>query len=170
MTVKLPRRTDFGGHGSAGRKIALKANFFPVQLPFSNSIFHYDVEVEKVYRNPGDEGRPARDLPKKLCESVVQQFINDYRNSVFKNGKAAYDSRKNIYTSGRISLEILPHNQRKAFEVQYRKPGGQRTEAFEVKLRYAQEIPLNSIKQALAGRKELDPTTIQALDKEKERQ
>ena len=158
MTSKpLPLREDFGGQGTAGRKIALKANFFKVKMNTKKSIYHYDVEVSKV-PNLG------RDLPKKLCEQVVQQYITDYQNVVFKQCSAAYDSRKNIYTSEKIPESIIPHKTRKSFEVQYKKPGGNGTEAFEVKLRFAQEIPLKNITKALAGKEELDLVTIQALD------
>ena len=157
MTKALPLRADFGGQGTQGKKIALKANFFKVKMNTKKSIYHYDVEVNKV-PNLG------RELPKKLCEQVVQQYISDYENVVFKQCSAAYDSRKNIYTSEKIPESIIPPRTRKSFEVQYRKPGGNGTEAFEVKLRFAQEIPLENISKALKGKEELDLVAIQALD------
>ena len=153
----LPERADFGGHGTVGKKIHLKANFFKVQMNTKKSIYHYDVEVSKV-PNLG------RELPKKLCEQVVQQFINDYKNVIFKQFSVAYDSRKNIYTSEKISDFHIPPRTRKSFEVQYRKPGGNSIEAFEVKLRFAQEIPLENINKALKRREEHGQVAVQALD------
>jgi len=159
-TVGLPQRRTFGpngGFGNAGRKIALKANFFPVQLKNTGSIFHYDISVVS-------SKCPDQDLPKKVSDLVVRQFLESYKQILFKGVSAAYDGRKNIYTSTRIPESKLPKMERREFELDWSRPGGRGPETFIVALRFAQSIDRNNIQLSLNGKALLDQTLIQALD------
>lgn len=142
MATVMPARKNFGGYGAIGKKIALRSNFFQVKISQKTPIYHYDVEVHTVPDT-------SRDLPKKLCEKVAQQFIKKYKHSIFNDNFVAYDGRKNIFTSKKIAGSIIPENTRKSFEIDYQKPDNNRSETFEVRLKFAQEIPLGKFQKSM---------------------
>lgn len=50
---------DRPGFGTLGRRMTVRANFFPIKFPRQMSVYHYDVTIE-----------PAK-MPKSICKKVL---------------------------------------------------------------------------------------------------
>jgi len=123
--------------GDKGKTIALKANFFAVGLDAKMKIQHYDVEL----KNP-----PTM---RKARESMLEKFVSQYKKLLFKDSAfTVHDGNKNVFTSAKIPEKMLPDGKRKTFEFEDRKRYDGKTDFGEIAIKFAQEIPISSIKGA----------------------
>ena len=87
-TIVPPKRPD---HGTKGRVIQLKANFFELNLP-KNDIHHYDVAIT-----------PEK-CPRAVNHAVVQTMVDKY-HKMFGGQKPVYDGRKNLYSQSPLPID-----------------------------------------------------------------
>ena len=81
------------GYGTKGRPIALRANFFRLNIsPQLSDLYHYDVEIT-----------PEK-CPKSVKRNVVNEIINNYKQTIFQGHHPAFDGEKNLYS--RIKLPV----------------------------------------------------------------
>ncbi|KAJ3183568.1 hypothetical protein HDU85_001997 [Gaertneriomyces sp. JEL0708] len=89
VTVLPPRRPGFG---SAGRRLQVRTNFFPVlSLPGQN-IQHYDVAITPE-TNP------------RINRRLFSLWEDLNRNGILKNTRPVYDGRKNIFSPRTLPLK-----------------------------------------------------------------
>uniref|UniRef100_A0A061QLG7 Putative argonaute n=1 Tax=Cupiennius salei TaxID=6928 RepID=A0A061QLG7_CUPSA len=96
----LPRRPGFG---KLGKKIELISNCYPLKVPEGN-VYHYDVEVIGLVRNPESDAVPGgaekskkyRCLKTKVKRKVIELMVE--RDAIFDGLYPAYDGEKNLYT------------------------------------------------------------------------
>ncbi|XP_048590350.1 protein argonaute-2 [Nematostella vectensis] len=138
-----PKRPN---HGSTGRTIALRANFFPVQLPRGN-IHHYDLSI-----------CPDK-CPRRVNRDVVEVMVLNY-HKVFGGMKPVFDGRKNLYTRDPLPIGKTPTE----FEVVLPTDNSQ-DKKFKVTLKWVSQVSLYALEKALEGTCNQIPfETIQALD------
>ena len=86
--LRPPKRPD---HGTVGRPIKLRANFFRLNIsPKMTDLYHYDVEIT-----------PDK-CPKAVKRDVVREIVRKYKDSTFKGHAPAFDGERNLYS--RIEL------------------------------------------------------------------
>ena len=86
--LRPPKRP---GHGTVGRPIKLRANFFRMNMsPRLSDLYHYDVEIT------------PKKCPRIVNRDVVNQIVMKYRSTVFQGHEPAFDGEKNLYS--RIKL------------------------------------------------------------------
>ncbi|XP_067123336.1 protein argonaute-2-like [Centruroides vittatus] len=120
------------GIGTLGRKIPLKANYFPIELPHGE-VFHYDVDIYTIRKERTDEGDRKKDVKKKdKClntrnkRKVVEAMLKAV--DIFRNIRPAFDGEKNLYTRNK-----LPINNEKTFSVSLTDQDG-RSDSYEIKI------------------------------------
>ena len=86
---ELPRRP---GHGTKGRQIKLKSNFYEVRN-FADEIIHYNVTIS--------DGRTEDDFPRDLSLLIIEELVKRNQN-IFKK-RPIYDTNKSLY-----SMDELP--------------------------------------------------------------
>ena len=89
LGFELPRRP---GHGTKGRQIKLRSNFYEVRN-FPDEIVHYDVTIS--------DGRTEDDFPRDLSLSIIEELVKRNQN-IFRK-RPVYDTNKNLY-----SIDELP--------------------------------------------------------------
>ena len=89
LGFELPRRP---GHGTKGRQIKLRSNFYEVRN-FPDEIVHYDVTIS--------DGRTEDDFPRDLSLSIIEELVKHNQN-IFRK-RPVYDTNKNLY-----SIDELP--------------------------------------------------------------
>ena len=83
-----PKRPD---HGTVGRPIRLRANFFRLNISTELSdLYHYDVEIT------------PNKCPRTVKRDVVNEIIRKYKDTTFQGHWPAFDGEKNLYS--RIKL------------------------------------------------------------------
>ena len=86
--LRPPKRP---GHGTVGRPIKLRANFFRMNMsPRLSDLYHYHVEIT------------PKKCPRIVNRDVVNQIVMKYRSTVFQGHEPAFDGEKNLYS--RIKL------------------------------------------------------------------
>ena len=88
LEFELPRRP---GHGTKGRQIKLKSNFYEVRN-FPDEIIHY-VTIS--------DGRTEDDFPRDLSLLIIEELVKRNQN-IFKK-RPVYDTNKSLY-----SIDDLP--------------------------------------------------------------
>ena len=89
LGFELPRRP---GHGTKGRQIKLRSNFYEVRN-FPDEIVHYDVTIS--------DGRTEDDFPRDLSLSIIEELVKRNQN-IFRK-RPVYDTNKSLY-----SIDELP--------------------------------------------------------------
>ena len=89
LGFELPRRP---GHGTKGRQIKLRSNFYQVRN-FPDEIVHYDVTIS--------DGRTEDDFPRDLNLSIIEELVKRNQN-IFRK-RPVYDTNKSLY-----SIDELP--------------------------------------------------------------
>ena len=89
LGFELPRRP---GHGTKGRQIKLRSNFYQVRN-FPDEIVHYDVTIS--------DGRTEDDFPRNLSLSIIEELVKRNQN-IFRK-RPVYDTNKSLY-----SIDELP--------------------------------------------------------------
>ena len=89
LDFELPRRL---GHGTKGRQIKLRSNFYEVRH-FPDEIVHYDVTIS--------DGRTEDDFPRCLSLSIIEELVK--RNQHIFRKRPVYDTNKSLY-----SMDELP--------------------------------------------------------------
>ena len=89
LGFELPRRP---GHGTKGRQIKLRSNFYEVRN-FPDEIVHYDVTIS--------DGRTEDDFPRDLNLSIIEELVKRNQN-IFRK-RPVYDTNKSLY-----SIDELP--------------------------------------------------------------
>ncbi|CEF61129.1 Protein argonaute-4 [Strongyloides ratti] len=87
FVFQIPKRPD---HGTQGREIDLKANFFKIKIPYINIVWYY---VEIFPEN----------CPRKVNRQVMETLISTHPN-IFGNLKIVYDGKKNMYSKEILSI------------------------------------------------------------------
>ena len=82
LEFELPRRP---GHGTKGRQIKLKSNFYEVRN-FADEIIHYDVTIS--------DGRTEDDFPRDLSLLIIEELVKRNQN-IFKK-RPVYDTNKSL--------------------------------------------------------------------------
>ena len=72
-----PDRPDLG---TKGRRIMVRANFFPVELPHEFTVYQYDISITPK-------------LPKRINRLVYEQLVKEH----FRGQRGAYDGSKSLY-------------------------------------------------------------------------
>lgn len=121
------------GRGSAGTKINLIANYFPIDLP-RGEVYHYDVEIVNVRKEKTDDTDRKKDVKKRdKClntrhkRNVIEAMIKAV--DMFKNFRPAFDGEKNLFTRNK-----LPIDSEKVFNVALTDIQG-RSDNYEVKIK-----------------------------------
>ena len=89
LGFELPRRP---GHGTKGRQIKLRSNFYEVRN-CPDEIVHYDVTIS--------DGRTEDDFPRDLSLSIIEELVKRNQN-IFRK-RPVYDTNKSLY-----SIDELP--------------------------------------------------------------
>ena len=84
LGFELPRRP---GHGTKGRQIKLRSNFYEVRN-FPDEIVHYDVTIS--------DGRTEDDFPRDLNLSIIEELVKRNQN-IFRK-RPVYDTNKSLYS------------------------------------------------------------------------
>ena len=87
--LRPPQRPDFG---TVGRPIRLYANFFKLEMPQSQFMYHYDVEIE-----------PSK-CPRNVNHQVIEAVFRKYSKERFEGRRPAFDGQKNIYSRDRLPV------------------------------------------------------------------
>ena len=91
LGFELPRRP---GHGTKGRQIKLRSNFYEV-INFPDEIIHYDVRIS--------DGRTEDDFPRDLSLSIIEELVTRNQN-VFKK-RPVYDTNKSLYSMNELPFK-----------------------------------------------------------------
>ncbi|XP_031556457.1 protein argonaute-2-like [Actinia tenebrosa] len=138
-----PKRPN---HGTTGRQIALRANFFPVSLP-QGDIHHYDVSIH-----------PDK-CPRRVNRDVIETMVKSF-SKIFGELKPVFDGRKNLYCRMPLSIGKKPTE----FEVILASENN-KDKKFKVVIKWASQVSMFALQQALEGLSNQIPfEAIQALD------
>ncbi|EFP03408.1 hypothetical protein CRE_09584 [Caenorhabditis remanei] len=143
VQFSCPRRPN---HGVEGRAILLRANHFSVRIP-GGTIQHYNVDV-----------MPDK-CPRRVNREIIGCLISSFTR-YFTNVRPVYDGKNSMYTR-----DLLPFGRdRMDFDVTL--PGESAVERqFQVSLKWAGEISLTSLEDAMEGRINQVPyETVKAVD------
>ncbi|XP_068705532.1 protein argonaute-2-like isoform X1 [Montipora foliosa] len=143
--LRPPKRPS---HGTVGRPIKLRANFFQMNIsPKLTYLYHYDVEII------------PNKCPKVVKRDVVNQIIQKYKKETFQGHEPAFDGEKNL-----ISAKELPS----PVELSVVLPGedGGKDRTFKVKIQFAASVSLVALKAFLDGKQngKMAQDAVQALD------
>ncbi|GAA6007032.1 argonaute/piwi family protein [Rhodotorula paludigena] len=158
--IQLAKRPDQGG--TAGRKIPLSVNLYRLKFRSSASIAHYDVNIVPI-RAKEDPSKPAAAVNREISIAVWDALVA----AEPELRTAAFDSRKNAFTLGRVSS--IP-NGSKVYRVELDPETPARpARLFDVKLQLAQVIDLSILDkycrhEKAANMSDLAATAIMALD------
>ncbi|CAO4367291.1 unnamed protein product [Caenorhabditis nigoni] len=143
VQFRCPRRPN---HGVDGRAILLRANHFSVRIPGGN-IQHYHVEV-----------MPDK-CPRRVNRDIISCLIQSF-SGYFTNVRPVYDGKNSMYTREMLAFG----RERTDFNVVL--PGESAVERqFSVSLKWAGEISLTSLEDAMEGRIHTVPyETVKAVD------
>lgn len=138
------RRPDKGG--TDGREIALRANFFKMNVNPDVMIYHYDIAIKPELKS------------KAKVRQLINAFVKENPN-IMKGLYPVFDGRKNLYTHRR-----LPIRDKAEFDVKM--PDDREGAApLKVTVQLANEISLYSFVEFINGRlREFPQESIQALD------
>ena len=90
--LRPPKRPS---HGTVGRPIKLRANFFQINVsPKLTYLYHYDVEIT------------PNKCPKVVKRDVVNQIIQKYKKETFQGHEPAFDGEKNLYSSKELPSPV----------------------------------------------------------------
>ena len=109
LGFELPRRP---GHGTKGRLVKLRSNFYEVRN-FPDEIIHYDVTIS--------DGRTEDDFPRDLNLSIVEELVSRNQN-IFKK-RPVYDTKKSLYSMDELPFKskVSVSNTLKLFQLFERK-------------------------------------------------
>lgn len=137
-----PRRPNIGRDG---RPIILRANHFQISMP-RGFINHYQVSI-----------LPDK-CPRKVNRDIIDTMVQAY-GRIFGTRKPVFDGRSNMYTRDPLPIG---HD---AVELEVTLPGEGRDRVFLVTIKFADQVSLYALEEALEGRARQIPfNAIQALD------
>ncbi|PWZ40147.1 Protein argonaute MEL1 [Zea mays] len=132
------------GLGTSGRKLAVRANHFFVEVSV-NDIFHYDVLI-----NPEPKAR-------KTNRMLLSELVKIHGATSLAHKTPAYDGSKSLYTAGELPFKSME------FVVKLGKAG--REVDYKVTIRYAARPNVYQLKQLINSQLRNTPfDAIQALD------
>ncbi|CAE1171979.1 ELF2C [Acanthosepion pharaonis] len=138
-----PPRPNVGGQG---RTIQLRANYFQISIP-KGFIQHYEVAIS-----------PDK-CPRRVNREIIESMVQAYSAKIFRGEKPVFDGRKNLY-----SRILLPF-ERERVELEVTLPGEGKDRIFKVAIKWASQVNLYALEEALSGRTQQIPfDAIQALD------
>ena len=105
LEFELPRRP---GHGTKGRQIKLRSNFYEVRN-FPDEIIHYNVYIT--------DGRTEDNFPRALNLSIIEELVKRNQN-IFKT-RPVYDANKSLYSMDKLPFisKVSVHNTLKLFQL-----------------------------------------------------
>ncbi len=137
-----PRRPNLGREG---RPIMLKANHFQITMP-RGYMHHYDVSIQ-----------PDK-CPRKVNRDIIETMVNAY-SKIFGNRKPVFDGRSNLYTRDPLPIGNEP------VDLEVTLPGEGKDRVFRVTIKWAAQVSLYALEEALEGRtRKIPQDAIQALD------
>ncbi|XP_062507547.1 protein argonaute-2-like [Corticium candelabrum] len=143
------RPPDRPGFGSVGRLIALRANRFKVSLsdkPTLAVIYHYDVKFSPELK------------PQRIGNDVIEEWVKKYARKL-GGLRPVFDGKANLYVSRQLPEEEA------SYDVSFKIREDEKETNYTVTVKYAAAIPVQKLKDALAGRIQSCPQeVIQALD------
>merc|ERR1719422_1414325 len=137
-----PRRPNIGRDG---RPITLRANHFQISMP-RGYIHHYAVNIQ-----------PDK-CPRKVNRDIIETMVHAY-SKIFGARKPVFDGRANLYTRDPLPIGS------DAVELEVTLPGEGKDRVFRVSMKWAAQVSLYALEEALEGRTRQIPfDAIQALD------
>merc|ERR1719422_2461541 len=137
-----PRRPNIGRDG---RPITLRANHFQISMP-RGFIHHYAVNIQ-----------PDK-CPRKVNRDIIETMVHAY-SKIFGARKPVFDGRANLYTR-----DPLPIGQDQV-DLEVTLPGEGKDRVFRVAMKWAAQVSLYALEEALEGRTRQIPfDAIQAMD------
>jgi len=141
-TFVCPRRPNIGRDG---RPILLRANHFQISMP-RGYINHYQISIQ-----------PDK-CPRKVNRDIIETMVQAY-GRIFGTRKPVFDGRNNMYTRDPLPIG------NDAVELEVTLPGEGRDRVFRVAIKWAEQVSLYALEEALEGRTRQIPfNAIQALD------
>lgn len=129
--------------GTVGKRIPLRANFFPVEMKNPHkTLIHYDVNIKKIYNSEPQDVQLPKSRRRHIFENLKKSYPKIFQNAIF-----AFDGEKNAYSVGCVSPE-LEEDEPKVFEVSVE--GKPKAERFLVSMKMVNKEKLQSLFQALA--------------------
>jgi eukaryotic translation initiation factor 2C len=137
-----PRRPNLGREG---KPIMLKANHFQITMP-RGYIHHYDINIQ-----------PDK-CPRKVNRDIIETMVNAY-SKIFGTRKPVFDGRSNLYTRDPLPIGNEP------VDLEVTLPGEGKDRVFRVTMKWAAQVSLYALEEALEGRtRKIPMDAIQALD------
>ncbi|EGT49576.1 hypothetical protein CAEBREN_20222 [Caenorhabditis brenneri] len=138
-----PRRPN---HGVEGRSIVLRANHFAVRIP-DGILHHYKIDIQP--------DKCPRRVNREILLTMAQNF-----GRYFTGINPVFDGKSNMYTRHRLALPQDP------ITIPVQLGGETATDRqFEITIKYAGEISLSGLEDAMQGRIEDVPfEAVQAVD------
>ncbi len=137
-----PRRPNLGREG---RPIMLKANHFQISMP-RGYIHHYHVVIQ-----------PDK-CPRKVNRDIIETMVNAY-SKIFGTRKPVFDGRANLYTRDPLPIG------NETVDLEVTLPGEGKDRVFRVSIKWAAQVSLYALEEALEGRtRKIPMDAIQALD------
>lgn len=145
--------------GKAGRKIALRSNYYRVKINPNEKIFQLDVNIKEDNAILGKESVKKTDEKRAFMIAFLKEKFPTIHNQV------AYDGQSSLYFRETMGLMIAENEDAgKTMRFQYA-PRGPRKRDFSVTLRRVNYFNSNDINRYLNGDTlELRMDAIQALD------
>jgi hypothetical protein len=109
-------------------------------------IHHYDVSIQ-----------PDK-CPRKVNRDIIETMVNAY-SKIFGNRKPVFDGRSNLYTRDPLPIGNEP------VDLEVTLPGEGKDRVFRVTMKWAAQVSLYALEEALEGRtRKIPQDAIQALD------
>ena len=137
-----PRRPNIGRDG---RPILLRANHVQINMP-RGFIHHYSVSIV-----------PDK-CPRKVNRDIIETMVHAY-SRIFGAKKPCFDGRSNLYVR-----DPLPIGQEQV-DLEVTLPGEGKDRVFRVSIKWAAQVSLYALEEALEGRtRQIPYDAIQAMD------
>eukprot|EP00093_Oithona_nana_P005525 05525.XXX_82924_79887_1 [CDS] Oithona nana genome sequencing. len=137
-----PRRPNIGRDG---RPILLRANHVQINMP-RGFIHHYSVSIV-----------PDK-CPRKVNRDIIETMVHAY-SRIFGAKKPCFDGRSNLYVK-----DPLPIGQEQV-DLEVTLPGEGKDRVFRVSIKWAAQVSLYALEEALEGRtRQIPYDAIQAMD------
>ncbi|KAK3868723.1 hypothetical protein Pcinc_009930 [Petrolisthes cinctipes] len=138
-----PPSREKGDHGTIGKRIPLKVNFFPVEMknPYK-TLIHFDVNFKELYNGKPQDVQLSKNKQQLIFENMRQSYPR-----VFENAFIAFDGERNAYSVESVS-PVFEKDTPKVLEVSVA-DGRSRTKKFLVSMKMVNMENLHTLLKAL---------------------
>ncbi|KAJ9122250.1 hypothetical protein QFC22_001670 [Naganishia vaughanmartiniae] len=152
--------------GTSGQPITVLANFFQVRFAGrGKQIYHYDVDIKPILFRPRPEQKDDRGPPKLpllLTRKIIDKCAEEAPELAEALRQGAFDGRKNLFTPEKFPMAESESKTIRIFiadeEPRPPRPGQEDTgpsgRRFDVTLKYASVIDLESVIEFCRGKKQ----------------